>query len=77
MTGAAEMLVQQKMDKLKGIYKEAIDKLKALSSQLTDLPATDLIKKVDQIVSKHACISTYHSNLQHILLHENKRQTFV
>lgn len=71
------MLVQQKMDKLKGIYKEAIDKLKDVSSQLTELPATDLIKKVDQIVSKHACIPTGHSNLQHILLHENKRQTFV
>lgn len=51
MTDAAEMLVQQKMDKLKGAYNEAIDNLKALSSQLTDLPATDLIKKVDQIVS--------------------------
>lgn len=67
------MLVQQKMDKLKGIYKEAIDKLKDVSSQLTDLPATDLIKKVDQIVSKHACIPTDQSNLQHIFLHENKR----
>lgn len=51
LTDAAEMLVQQKMDKLKGAYNEAIDNLKAVSSQLTDLPATDLIKKVDQIVS--------------------------
>nr|XP_011445809.2 uncharacterized protein LOC109617042 [Crassostrea gigas] len=57
LTGAAEMLVQQKMDKLKGIYKEAIDKLKDVSSQLTELPATDLIKKVDQIVISHHLVT--------------------
>ena len=38
------------MDKLSAAYKEALDRLKGLSSRLTDLPAAELKKKVDQIV---------------------------
>ena len=38
------------MDKLSAVYKDALDRLKGLSSRLTDLPAAELKKKVDQIV---------------------------
>ena len=50
MTDAAKMIVEEKMDKLSAVYKEALDRLKGLSSQLTNLPAAELKKKVDQIV---------------------------
>ena len=42
------------MDKLSAVYKEALDRLKGLSSQLTELPAAELKKKVDQIVGMYS-----------------------
>ena len=53
MTDAAKMIVEEKMDKLSAVYKEALDRLKGLSSQLTELPAAELKKKVDQIVGMY------------------------
>ena len=41
------------MDKLSAVYKDALDRLKGLSSQLTELPAADLKKQVDPIVGMY------------------------
>lgn len=51
LTDAAKMIVEQKLDKMNHIFTEAIDRLTAVSSQLTQLPVNELIKKMDQIVS--------------------------
>ena len=59
MTDAAKMIVEEKMDKLSAVYKEALDRLKGLSSQLTDLPAAELKKKVDQIVGMYFLLSNH------------------
>ncbi|XP_061194215.1 uncharacterized protein LOC133202414 [Saccostrea echinata] len=57
LTDAAKQIVDEKMDKLKGVYTEAVDKLKSLSSKLTDLPTSELIRKVDQVVAAHHIIA--------------------
>lgn len=38
------------MDNMNGVYTEALAQLKALSSQITTMPASEIIQKVDQIV---------------------------
>lgn len=50
LTDAAKSIVEQKMDNMNGVYTEALAQLKALSSQITTMPASELIQKVDQIV---------------------------
>ena len=54
LTDAAKMIVEEKMDKLSAVLNEALDRLKGLSSQVTDLPAAELKKKVDQIVGMYS-----------------------
>lgn len=50
LTDAAKSIVEQKMDNMNGVYTEALAQLKALSSQITTMPASEIIQKVDQIV---------------------------
>ncbi|XP_011415393.3 uncharacterized protein [Magallana gigas] len=65
LTDAAKSIVEQKMDNMNGVYAEALTQLKALSSQLTTMPASELIQKVDQIVAAHHTVS---NNLQNELV---------
>lgn len=53
LTDASKSIVEQKMDNMNGVYAEALTQLKALSSQLTTMPASELIQKVDQIVGQY------------------------
>lgn len=53
LTDAAKQVVEQKMDNLNGVYTEALNQLKALSSQLTHLPASEIMQKVDQVVGQY------------------------
>ncbi|XP_061194211.1 uncharacterized protein LOC133202411 [Saccostrea echinata] len=57
LTDAAKQIVQQKMDNMNGVYTEALNQIKALASQLTNMPASEIIQKVDQIVSAHHAVS--------------------
>jgi hypothetical protein len=52
LTDAAKQVVEEKMANLNGVYHEALNQLNALSSQLTHLPAAELMQKVDQIVGQ-------------------------
>lgn len=60
LTDAAKQVVEQKMDNLNGVYTEALNQLKALSSQLTHLPASELMQKVDQVVGQYLDSSMIH-----------------
>ncbi|XP_048745473.2 uncharacterized protein LOC125658294 [Ostrea edulis] len=57
LTDAAKQVVEQKMDNLNGVYTEALNQLKALSSQLTHLPASEIMQKVDQVVAAHHSVA--------------------
>ncbi|XP_062588854.1 uncharacterized protein LOC134250505 [Saccostrea cucullata] len=57
LTDAAKQLVQQKMDNMNGVYTEALNQIKALASQLTHMPASEITQKVDQIVAAHTAVS--------------------
>lgn len=60
LTDAAKQVVEQKMDNLNGVYTEALNQLKALSSQLTHLPASEIMQKVDQVVGQYLDSSMIH-----------------
>lgn len=53
LTDAAKNIVEQKMDNMNGLYGEALNQLKSLASQITTMPASEIIKAVDQIVGQY------------------------
>nr|XP_022339327.1 uncharacterized protein LOC111134516 [Crassostrea virginica] len=57
LTDAAKNIVEQKMDNMNGLYGEALNQLKSLASQITTMPASEIIKAVDQIVAAHHTLS--------------------